>query len=147
MPLFGMYQPHIAQDSPSKLLDASSAYKQCPREIEELCSTHCSQQQQSDALLAPTKDFKASVQITPTPPPHHVCQQKPIVAAINTYKYQLNKRALVSVCCPTENLCSMSVKVHSVPGKFLLQCLNLEGWVLNKKKRKTLFTCQKSLKI
>lgn len=43
MPLFGMYQPHIAQDSPSKLLDASSAYKQCPREIEELCSTHCSQ--------------------------------------------------------------------------------------------------------
>lgn len=53
------------------------------------------------------------------PPPLHVCQQKPIVAAINTYKYWLNKRAFASVCAE-------SVKVHSVPGKFLLHCLILK---------------------
>lgn len=53
------------------------------------------------------------------PPPLHVCQQKPIVAAINTYKYWLNKRAFASVCAE-------SVKVHSVPGKFLLHRLILK---------------------
>lgn len=69
MPVFSMYQPHIAQDSQSKLLHTSSAYKQFPRAEDELRSTRCRQSQQSDVLRAPTKDFKASVQITLTPHP------------------------------------------------------------------------------
>lgn len=67
MPPFGMYQPHIAQDSQSKLLHTSTAYKQFPRAKDELRPTHCRQWRRSDVLLAPTKDFKASVQITLTP--------------------------------------------------------------------------------
>lgn len=61
----------------------------------------------------------------------HVCQQKPIEAAINTYRYQLNKRALG--CAALLKIyalweCQRAFSYRQVSSQYL----NVEEWMVNK---------------